>query len=85
MPTEVFLSHSSKDAAAADRIVEVLRNHGVATFYSPRNILGAQQWHDEIGAALQRADWFVVLALTARSQIEVGQTRTDVRADARSV
>ena len=24
-------------------------------------ILGAQQWHDEIGRALKRCDWFVVL------------------------
>jgi hypothetical protein len=23
-------------------------------------ILGAQQWHDEIGAALQRCDWFLL-------------------------
>ena|SRR2546427_2421434 len=25
------------------------------------NILGAQQWHDEIGAALRRCDWFVLV------------------------
>src|SRR5213596_3586056 len=25
------------------------------------NILGAQQWHDEIGAALKRCDWFLVV------------------------
>lgn len=61
MPIEVFLSHSSKDADTADQIAKVLQRHGVPVFYSPTNILGAQQWHDEIGAALQRADWFVIL------------------------
>ncbi len=30
-------------------------------WYSQTNIVGAQQWHDEIGRALQRCDWFVVV------------------------
>lgn len=30
-------------------------------WYSRRNVLGAQQWHDEIGSALARCDWFVVV------------------------
>ena|SRR5687767_733896 len=60
-PTEVFLSHSSQDRAAADQRASVLRAHGVPIFYSPHNILGAQQWHDEIGAALGRCDWFLLL------------------------
>jgi hypothetical protein len=30
-------------------------------WYSELNIIGAQQWHDEIGAALRRCDWLVVL------------------------
>ena len=25
------------------------------------NVQGAQQWHDEIGAALRRCDWFVLV------------------------
>ena len=60
-PTEAFLSHSSQDRAAADQLAAVLRAHGVPVFYSPHNILGAQQWHDEIGAALARCDWFLLL------------------------
>jgi len=38
-----------------------MRRHGVPVWYSQANILGAQQWHDEIGAALQRCDWFAVI------------------------
>ena len=30
-------------------------------WYSATNILGAKQWHDEIGAALARCDWFIVI------------------------
>ena len=61
LPTEVFLSHSHHDCDMAGRIAEVLRAHGVPVWFSPVNILGAQQWHDEIGAALSRCDWFLVL------------------------
>jgi hypothetical protein len=38
-----------------------LREHGVPTFFSPANLLGAQQWQDEILKALQRCDWFLVV------------------------
>lgn len=67
-PTEVFLSHSSADREIADRLVQALRRHHVPVWYSPTEIVGAQQWHDEIGAALGRADWFV--ALLTRASVE---------------
>lgn len=58
---EVFLSHASKDRKAATRIAGVLRDHSVPVWYSETNLVGAQQWHDEIGRALTRCDWFVLL------------------------
>lgn len=60
-PLEVFLSHASADHQMAERLATVLRTHGVPTFYSPSNIIGAQQWQDEILQALWRCDWFTVL------------------------
>lgn len=60
-PKEVFLSHSAKNKASASALVKTLRNHGVPIWYSPTTIRGAQQWHDEIGKALRRCDWFLVL------------------------
>lgn len=60
-PNEVFLSHSSLDRQFATTIAEVMRRHGVPVWYSQTNIVGARQWHDEIGAALQRCDWFAVI------------------------
>src|SRR6266446_1223206 len=58
---EIFFSHSSRDAAFVDRTVGVLRAHGLRVWYSSTNIVGAQQWHNEIGKALARCNWFVVL------------------------
>jgi hypothetical protein len=60
-PKEVFLSYSSLDWEIAEKIVELLRRHGVPVWYGPSSIRGAQQWHDEIGDALERCDWFVIL------------------------
>jgi len=61
LPQEIFLSHSDKDRRFATELVSVLRNHGLPVWYSRTNIRGAQQWHDEIGSALKRCDWFVVV------------------------
>ena len=60
-PTEVFFSHCSKDRRFASRIAEVLTRHGLKVFYSRKSIRGAQQWHDEIGQALARCDWFLLI------------------------
>ncbi len=58
---EVFLSHASQDHAKARRLREVLVAHGVPVWFSPHHIRGAQQWLDEIGGALARCGWFMVL------------------------
>lgn len=60
-PHEIFLSHSNLDEVFADSFAETLRNHGIPIWYSQTNILGAQQWQDEIGKALKRCDWFIVI------------------------
>ncbi len=61
MPNEVFLSHSSYDRAFTTKLANVLRRHGIPFWYSDTNIVGAQKWHDEIGAALKRCDWMVLI------------------------
>jgi hypothetical protein len=60
-PTEVFLSHSHHDKRLTVRIASELRRHGIAVWYSEKHIAGAQRWVDEIGLALKRCDWFVVV------------------------
>jgi hypothetical protein len=61
IPNEAFLSHSSSDQIFARHLTDELRRHGVPIWYSKTNILGARQWHDEIGDALKRCDWFIVI------------------------
>ena len=61
LPREVFFSHASADRLVANRLTELLTGHGIPVWYSRRNILGARQWHDEIKAAFDRCDWFLVL------------------------
>lgn len=64
IPKEVFLSHSRKNRNKASNLASKLRSHGIPVWYSTTNIKGAQQWHDEIGKALRRCDWFIVLLST---------------------
>jgi len=61
LPNEVFLSHSNLDREFATDLADVLRRHGIPVWYSTTNIVGAQQWHDEIGDALRRCDWFLLI------------------------
>ena len=61
LPTEIFLSHSDQDRQFVERLVSVMRRHGLPIWYSRTDVLGGQQWHDEIGEALRRCDWFVLV------------------------
>jgi hypothetical protein len=69
-PREVFLSHAHPDRGFSSRLAQTLRRHGVAVWYSRDRILGAQQWHDEIGKALGRCDWFALLLTPAAVRSE---------------
>jgi hypothetical protein len=65
-PKEAFLSHAGADRRFVLRLARRLRSLGIRSWYSERHIPGAAQWHDEIGKALQRCDWFL-LVLTPRA------------------
>ena len=58
---KVFLSHSAKDRKFVVRLAGVLEHSGMPYWYSASHILGAKQWHDEIGRALARCNWFLVV------------------------
>ena len=61
LPTEIFLSHSDRDRQFVEELVDMMRRHGLRVWYSRSNVLGGQQWHDEIGEAILRCDWFVLV------------------------
>jgi hypothetical protein len=85
LPNEVFLSHSHLDREFANTLAEIMGPHGIPRWYSNRNILGAQQGHDEIGAALKRCDWFVVPTFSTVSRIDLGEARTSIRVERSSL
>jgi len=60
-PAELFVSYAHEDHAFGARLTKALRRHGVETWFAPVRLLAANQWHDEIGKALRRCDWMIVL------------------------
>jgi hypothetical protein len=56
----VFISHSSRDRDFVVRLARMLKDHNVDYWFSV-HIAGAKQWHDEIGRALDRCDWFLIV------------------------
>ncbi len=58
---DVFISHSSLDRVFAEKIVDVLQRHGIASWYAPARLLGGHEWLDEIGRALRHCKWFLVI------------------------
>jgi hypothetical protein len=60
-PREAFISHSARDRKFVKKLAQALRGQGIRCWYSEAHIRGAQQWHDEIGRALNRCDWFLLV------------------------
>lgn len=60
-PKLMFVSHATADRRFLDKLTGVLEKHGIRLWHSRKDIRGAQQWHDEIGAALKKCDWFLLV------------------------
>jgi hypothetical protein len=58
---EVFISHAVKDRAFVRRLLKVLKGNGIHYWISEKHIPGGADWHDEIGRALKRCDWFLII------------------------
>jgi hypothetical protein len=59
--TRVFISYSTINQEFVDKLVEVLRDHYIMTWYAPRNI-EAGLWEERITEALRsECDWFLVV------------------------
>src|SRR6266853_1618755 len=69
-PKEIFLSHAHADRRFLTRLIGLLRSCGIPYWYSKTHLIGAQQWHDEIGRALARCDWFLVVLSPAATKSE---------------
>jgi len=60
-PQEAFLSHASADRAFVKRLAKVMMAHGVRVWFSEAHLLTGEDWHDRIGKALARCDWFLLV------------------------
>jgi hypothetical protein len=61
LPKEVFLSHSDQDRKFATALAKVLERHGIKVWYSRTHLAGSAEWFDEIGKALNRCNWFLIV------------------------
>jgi len=56
-----FLSHATKNRRFAERIQRVLGDHGVDVWLAGDQIIAGQDWLEQVGNALERSDWLLVL------------------------
>lgn len=59
--SKVFISHSSKDGAFRNRLVEILNNHGVSNWSSAHDLKGGDNYKDEINTELSKADCLLII------------------------
>jgi len=53
---KIFISHAAADRAFVIRLTKALQRHDLPYWYSAQHIRGAQEWHDEIGRALNECN-----------------------------
>lgn len=58
---EIFLSYSSQDNRFASRLLREIRKNGISVWDYQTSQSGSEIWHDEIGKAISRCDWFLVI------------------------
>ena len=61
----MFISHAVSDRNFAILLAETLKTCQIASWYSEKHIIAARHWHDEIGRALARCDWLIVVLTPA--------------------
>lgn len=80
MAHDVFVSHSAKDKAAANRVCEALEAEGIKCWIAPRDILPAQIWAEAIVDAIGSSA--VMVAVLSRNANESEQIKREIeRAD----
>jgi hypothetical protein len=77
-PLKIFLSYASPDRAQAQKIYELLRNHGADPWLDTENLLPGQDWKLEIQKALDDAD-VIVLCLSKDSVSREGYVQKEMR------
>ena len=61
IPMRVFVSHSHEDRDFANSLTQQLKRCGMETWYSPANIIPADNYIESIRNGLMKSDWVIVL------------------------
>lgn len=59
--SDVFISHSSKDAAIANKICGILEKNGISCWLAPRNIMPGDDWATAIAKAITTTKVFIII------------------------
>ncbi|HVK03692.1 MAG TPA: toll/interleukin-1 receptor domain-containing protein, partial [Armatimonadaceae bacterium] len=68
MTPDVFISHSSRDKAAADAVCAALEAAGVGCWIAPRDIPPGMEWSSAIIGALRQSRLLLLLFTAASNQ-----------------
>lgn len=72
MSAQVFISHSTKDRAATERVLRALEAQHIRCWYAPRDIPAGSNYMGTINRAIQKSELFlVVLSGNANQSIEM--------------
>ena len=58
---EVFISHSSNDAAVAQALCGILEQNGISCWMAPRNIMPGEDWATAIAKAITTTRVFLII------------------------
>lgn len=81
---QIFISHSSKDAAEAEKICDLLERNGTKCFIAPRDIRSGQEYAEELVNAID-ASTAVVLLMSRNANRSPHVLREVERAVSRSI
>lgn len=59
--SDVFISHSSKDAVVAEKVCGILEAEGISCWLAPRNIMPGDDWAGAITKAIATTSVFIII------------------------
>ncbi len=68
LPVRVFVSHSHEDRDFANNLTQQLKRCGIETWYSPADIIPADNYIESIRDGLMKSDWVIVLVSSHSSK-----------------
>jgi class 3 adenylate cyclase len=68
IPVRVFVSHSHEDRDFANKVTQELKQCGIETWYSPADIIPADNYIESIRDGLLKSDWVIVLVSSHSSK-----------------